>query len=103
MIKKWKEFNEEVSGTELVGKIGPGYGDTDLKNNTINKHHTNVNLSPGVVNPNSKNELTSDIFSDDEWEQLLNDFLKNAGQLSELSGDRASDINYIMTFINDKN
>lgn len=103
MIKKWKEFNEEISGTELVGKMGgmPAYGDTVLPN-TINKHHTNVNLAPGVENPNSKNDLTSDIFSDDEWEQLLNDFLKAGGQINELTGDRASDIKFIMNFINNR-
>lgn len=101
MIKRWKEFNEEISGTELVGKMGgmPGYGDTVLPN-TINQHHTNVNIANGVDNPNSKNPLTSDLFSDDEWEQLLNDFLKLGGQLNQLSGNRGGDIKFIMDFIN---
>jgi hypothetical protein len=102
MIKKWKEFKEAISGTELVGPVGPAFGDTQLKNNTINKHHTNVNLAPGVENPNSKNDLTSDIFSDDEWEQLLNDFLKAGGQINELTGNRASDIKFITDFINNR-
>jgi len=100
-IKRWKEFKESISGTELVGKIGPAYGDTVLPN-TINRHHTNVNVSPGVVNPNSKNDLTSDIFSDDEWEQLLNDYLKAGGNINELTGDRTSDIKFITDFINNK-
>lgn len=99
MIKKWKEFKEAISGTELVGHVGPAFGNTSIPN-TINKHHTNVNLAPGVENPNSKNDLTSDIFSDDEWEQLLNDFLKAGGQINELTGNRASDIKFITDFIN---
>ena len=102
MIKKWKEFSEAISGTELVGPVGPGYGDTDLKNNTISRGHTNVNLAPGVENPNSKNDLLSDVFSDDEYEQLLNDFLKSGGQLNELSGDRKNDIKIMMDFINNE-
>lgn len=27
MIKKFKDFNEAISGTELVGPIGPNYGE----------------------------------------------------------------------------
>ena len=43
MIRKFKEFiKEELSGTELVGPIGPGYGDTKLKNKTISSHDTNI-------------------------------------------------------------
>ena len=42
MIKKFKQFNEEISGTELVGPIGPAYGETGLQNKTINSHDTNV-------------------------------------------------------------
>ena len=36
MIKSFKQFiNEEVSGTELVGPIGPAYGETRLQNKTV--------------------------------------------------------------------
>jgi hypothetical protein len=100
IIKSFKKFNEEVSGTELVGPVGPAYGDTKLKNNTINKHHTNVNLASGALNTNSKNDLLDDVFTDDDYEQLLNDFLKAGGQLSELTGDRSNDINIISDFLN---
>ena len=46
MIKSFKQFiNEEVSGTELVGPIGPAYGETGLQNKTVTFHDTNVILS----------------------------------------------------------
>lgn len=102
IIKSFKKFNEEVSGTELVGPVGPAYGDTKLKNNTINKHHTNINSAPGVINSNSKNNLLDDVFSDDDYEQLLNDYLKSGGQLSELTGDRTNDIKIITDLLNNE-
>ena len=34
-IKKFNKFiTEEISGTELVGPIGPAYGETRLQNKT---------------------------------------------------------------------
>ncbi len=46
MIKKFKEFIlEEVSGTELVGPVGPAYGETRLQNKTITSHDTNIIFS----------------------------------------------------------
>ena len=37
MIKRFKEFNESISGTEFVGSFGPNYGDTKIKNKTIRR------------------------------------------------------------------
>ena len=42
MIRNYKEFINEVSGTELVGPVGPAYGETRLQNKTISSHDTNV-------------------------------------------------------------
>ena len=38
MIKRFKEFNESISGTEFVGSFGPNYGDTKIKNKTMVKY-----------------------------------------------------------------
>ena len=66
MIKRFLDFvNEEVSGTEIPQKtkgsyFGPAFGDAESPN-TINKFHTHLTSVDGVSNPNSNNDLTSDI------------------------------------------
>jgi hypothetical protein len=101
-IKSYSEFKilNEISGAELVGPVGPAYGETRIKNKTLTGSHTHLNSSPDVRNKNSNNVLTSDLFFDDEWEQLLNDFLKSGGQLSEMTGDRKNDIKIVSDFLN---
>jgi hypothetical protein len=43
MIKRFEDFiKEEVNGTELIGPMGPGYGETGLQNKTVNAHDTTV-------------------------------------------------------------
>jgi hypothetical protein len=46
-ISHFEKFKliKEVSGTELVGPIGPAYGETRLQNKTITFHDTDVILS----------------------------------------------------------
>ena len=45
-LKKFNQFiSEEISGTELVGPVGPAYGETRLQNKTVTFHDTNVVLS----------------------------------------------------------
>jgi hypothetical protein len=53
-------INEEISGTELVGPMGPAYGETGLQNKTINNSDTNVIYS----------ELGNRIYTEDEYVQL---------------------------------
>lgn len=107
MIKKFKQFiTEEVSGTEIPQKtkgsyFGPAYGDT-VSPNTINKFHTNVSSVRDVENRNSKNDLTSDIFTIDDYKELYNDYLKSGGSQSDLTGDRQTDISIMSEFLNNK-
>ena len=77
-IKKFNDFvNEEVSGTELVGPIGPAYGETALQNKTISQTDTSlVNVKDGE-NSSSKNNLTKDLFFEDDYIRLHNDYLKS--------------------------
>lgn len=71
MIKRFKDFiSEEVSGTELVGPIGPAYGETRLQNKTINSFHTNVIFS----------ELSGEFYTIDDYNQMYNDYLKSGGE-----------------------
>ena len=88
MIKKFKEFiNEEISGTELVGPVGPGFGETGLQNKTINSHDTNVIYS----------EMDSKIYTIDEYNDIYGDYLKLGG--SPLDGFTKENIDIILDFL----
>lgn len=105
MIKKFVDFiKEEVSGTEIPQKtqgsyFGPAFGDWKSPN-TINKFHTNLTNVSGVFNKNSKNPLTSDVFTIDDYKDIHVDYLKAGGSESELTGDKQTDISIMMDFLN---
>jgi hypothetical protein len=89
MILKYKKFNE-VSGTELIGNMGPGYGDIQPKNNTISTIHTNI-------------YKTSDkLITWDQYQEYINIFLKNGGLINQLSGDVERDVHLILKVIDNK-
>lgn len=88
MIKKFREFiSEEVSGTELVGPVGPAYGETRIQNKTINGHHTNLIQS----------EISGEVFSIDDYNQLYHDYLKQGGK--PLHGFSKENIDTIVSFL----
>jgi hypothetical protein len=105
MIKKFKEFiNEEVSGTEIPQKtkgsyFGPAYGDT-VSPNTINAFHTSLTNVDGVDNVNSNNDLTSDVFTIEDYKELHINYLKAGGSESELTGEKETDISIMSEFLN---
>ncbi len=69
-LKKYKDFiSEEVSGTELVGPVGPAYGETRLQNKTINTHDTNIIYS----------NVANGFYTIDEYNELYNEYLKLGG------------------------
>ena len=99
-IKKFEDFIlEEISGTELVGPVGPAYGETGTQNKTVNKSHTSLTQAPGQNNPNSTNSLTSDLFFEDDYNNLYNDFLKSGGNKSQLTGEKSEDIRLMLNFL----
>jgi hypothetical protein len=74
-IKKYIQFINEISGTEIPQKaqgsyFGPAYGDT-VSPNTINKSHTGLKQIHNFQNPDSKNDLTSDLFFGDDYNSIL--------------------------------
>lgn len=102
-IKNFKDFiTEEISGTELVGPVGPAYGETGLQNKTINKSHTSVVGVDGQINPNSKNSLTNDLFFEEDYNQILQDYIKGGGNKSELTGNITSDISIMLDFLQER-
>jgi hypothetical protein len=101
-IKNYINFiSEEISGTELVGPIGPAYGETRLQNKTVNKTHTSV-IRSSAMNPDSKNSLTDDLFFEDDYNSIFNEYLKSGGNQSDLTGDKEEDISTMLNFLQEK-
>lgn len=69
-IKSFKVFNEEISGTELVGPVGPAYGETGLQNKTVSFHDTNIIQS----------EIDNGLYTIDEYNNMYGDYLKQGGK-----------------------
>lgn len=100
-IKSFSEFNESISGTELVGNVsmGPSYGDTKLLNKTVTDRHTSVKSSNGFKNPYSNNPLTDDIYFDDQYSDIFNRYIKSGGTISELGDDNSVNVKIMMDFL----
>lgn len=88
MLKRFNQFiKEEISGTELIGPVGPAYGETRLQNKTINANDTNVIYS----------DIDSRIYTLDEYNDLYGDYLKLGGK--PLHGFTKENIDTILNFI----
>lgn len=87
-IKNFNQFINEVSGTELVGPIGPAYGETRLQNKTVDFHDTNVILS----------EVDNKLYTIDEYNELYNDYLKNGGK--PLYGFNRENLDKVIDYLN---
>lgn len=71
MIKKFKDFKiNEISGTELVGPIGPGFGETGIQNKTLDGSDTAVIYC----------ELDGNFYTHDNYNDLYGDYLKMGGK-----------------------
>lgn len=70
-IKSFTQFiTEEISGTELVGPIGPAFGETRLQNKTVNTQHTNVILC----------DLDNRFYTVDEYNNSYQEYLSKGGK-----------------------
>lgn len=84
-IKLFEDFINEVSGTELVGPIGPSYGDTSLPNKTLQNRHTNIIYS----------DLDGKFYTIDEYQDLYQNWLKSGGK--PLDGFTKANIDTILS------
>ena len=87
-IKSFIDYIKEVSGTELVGPVGPAYGETGLQNKTVNFHDTNVILS----------EIDGGFYTIDEYNNMYQDYLKKGGK--PLSGFNRENLDKVVDFLN---
>lgn len=89
-IRKFEEFlkirNESISGTELVGPMGPAYGETGLQNKTVTASDTTVIYS----------DLDDKFYSEDQYNDLYQTYLKSGG--GPLHGFNKENINTILSF-----
>lgn len=91
-IKKYKEFlKESISGTELIGNMGPGYGDTALQNKTLNYNHIHVILS----------DIDNNFYTIDDYDQIYNEYLKSGG--TPLHGFNKENLENVVLFLRKNN
>lgn len=90
-IKKFNQYIKEISGTELVGPIGPAYGDVKIHNKTINTKHTDVVYS----------EIDNKFYTIDDYQELYNRYLKKGGKPFNKGNSNFSEqnINTILAFL----
>lgn len=85
-IKKFDDFiSEEISGTELVGPVGPAFGETRLQNKTVDFHDTNVILS----------EIDNRFYTIDEYNEIYNEYLVKGGK--PLSGFNRQNLDIVLS------
>jgi hypothetical protein len=86
-IKDYKSFSEGISGWELVGPVGPNYGEQD--NSPMKK-------------PGMSDVLYSEPFETlvtlDEYQNLYNDYLKKGG--NPLQGFNLENLNKVLVVLN---
>ena len=87
-IKNYKSFLEAISGTEVVGHMGPNYGEED--NSPMKKLGTT-------------DVLYSDLFGKavtyDDYQNLYNDYLKKGG--TPLQGFDLENLDKVLGVLND--
>ncbi len=87
-IKRYIPFLESISGTELIGHMGPNYGEEE--NSPLKKAGmTDVLYSP----------LFDTIVTYDEYQNLYNDYLKKGG--SPLQGFNLENLDKVLGVLNE--
>lgn len=77
----------EISGMELVGPIGPAYGETSIKNKTITTTDNFVIYS----------NIDQRFYTFDDYNIIYNEYLKRGGE--PLYGFKKENINKILIFL----
>jgi len=84
-IYNFKEFcNEEVGGVELVGHMGPNYGEED--------NDAMIGPTPTDV---IRSEITGKIYTQDEYQSLYHEYLTNGG--TPLFGFNINNLEKVLT------
>jgi hypothetical protein len=90
VIIKFKQFiKEELSGTELIGPVGPAFGETSVQNKTIDSDDTNIIYC----------ELDGNLYTLDQYLNLYSQYLKSGGSKKPLSGFNSENLNYLVNYL----
>lgn len=84
IIFKFREFNESISGTELIGNIGPNYGDQKLAI-TLNSGDTTIIYS----------DITQGFYTMDDYYEIYLKYLKSGGK--PLNGFNKNNLEYLLS------
>lgn len=68
-IKKFNKYIESISGTEMIGSMGPNYGE-NIGPKTITSQDTDVAYS----------ETLDKIFTKDEYDEIYQQYLAKGGK-----------------------
>lgn len=90
MITKYSKFIESISGTELIGHMGPNYPDQKIPN-TINKSQTSIIFS-------KKFNL---LVTYDDYLNLYNSYLKEGGH--PLNGFSITNLDLVIDHLSNPN
>ena len=87
-IKNYKSFLEAISGTELVGHMGPNYGEED------NSPMIKLGIADVVYS-----DLFGKAVTYDDYQNLYNDYLKKGG--TPLQGFNLENLDKVLGVLND--
>ena len=85
MIKNWKEYNESISGTEMLGSFGPG-----------SEREPNKTSSDVLNNEVIYSELTGILYTYDDYNILYGEYLKKGG--TPLFGFNKENLEIVISF-----
>jgi hypothetical protein len=84
-IKSWKEYNESISGTELIGQhMGPNYPEQNLPT-TLSQSDTEI-----------AEGCDGNLYTYDDYESLYQDYLKKGG--GPLHGFTKQNLDTVLSF-----
>lgn len=85
-IKNFKKYCESISGTEMIGSMGPGYGNQILPV-TMTSSDTQVIMS----------EIDSNLYTKDDYDNLYQDYLKKRG--TPLDGFNQKNLDEVIDYL----
>ncbi len=87
-ILKFNSYCESISGTEMIGSMGPNYGEQILPN-TLSSSDTEVAFST----------LNNQFYTKDEYDEIYGNYLKKGGKA--LNGFNKRNLDEVILFLSE--
>ncbi len=91
IIRTFRRYCESISGTELMGPVGPNYGDMIIPT-TLNNSDTDVIFS----------DIDSKFYTTDEYDNLYGEYLKNGGNPINDPSFNRENLEEVLAFLRDE-